>query len=146
MKVQSVVLESDRRHPIKLLHVAMYCRQKQSLITNVEDLLCLVSWTNWYSVFLQATQYKGGGGVNSAVSIGTVKALTERYPNLERSDIVIGRPYALNLFRQMNFVRKRTTTGKVQIPTGALKEAELNFQHRIVSIVEKSNIPPSLQL
>ena len=60
------------------------------------------------------------------------------------SDIFIGRPYALSLFRRMNFVRRRATTGKVQIPTGVLKETELNFQHRIVSIVEKYNIPPNL--
>ena len=76
--------------------------------------------------FLQATRYKDGV-VNTAVVIATAKALTERYPNMELSDIAIGRPYAMSLFRRMHFVKRRVTTGKVKIPLGALKEAELNF-------------------
>ena len=44
----------------------------------------------------------------------------------------------------MGFVRRRATTGKVEIPQGAQKEAELKFMHQIVNQVEKHNIPPSL--
>ena len=36
------------------------------------------------------------------------------------------------------------TTGKVDIPVGAQKEAELEFLHQIVNQVEKCQIPPSL--
>ena len=38
------------------------------------------------------------------------------------------------------------TTGKVKIPVGAQKEAELKFLHRIVKNVEKRQIPPSLTI
>ena len=36
------------------------------------------------------------------------------------------------------------TTGKVEIPEGARKEAELLYLHNIVTIVEKYEIPHSL--
>ena len=44
----------------------------------------------------------------------------------------------------MGFVPRRKPTGKVLIPTGAQKEAELKFLHQIVSHVENNQIPPSL--
>ena len=44
-----------------------------------------------------------------------------------------------------NGVKKRMwTTGKVKIPEGARKEAELLYLHNIVTIVEKYEIPHSL--
>ena len=44
----------------------------------------------------------------------------------------------------MSFVLGRKSIAKVLIPEGALKEAELKFQHQIVNYVEKYQIPPSL--
>ena len=44
----------------------------------------------------------------------------------------------------MGFGRLIKTTGKVHIPFGAQKEAELKFLHQIVNQVEKYQIPPSL--
>ena len=38
------------------------------------------------------------------------------------------------------------TTGKVKIPVGAQKEAELKFLHKIVNIVEKHQILPSVTI
>ena len=38
------------------------------------------------------------------------------------------------------------TTGKVKIPLGAQKEAELKFLHKTVNIVEKHQIPPSVTI
>ena len=46
----------------------------------------------------------------------------------------------------MGFVRRAATTGKVEIPVGAKKEAELTFLHEIVNNVEKFQIPSSLVL
>ena len=44
----------------------------------------------------------------------------------------------------MGFKKRMRTTGKVEIPEGARKEAELLYLHNIVTIVEKYEIPHSL--
>ena len=44
----------------------------------------------------------------------------------------------------MGFVRRRGTTGNLEIPDGAFKESQLLFTHDIVSKVDKYNIPGSL--
>ena len=54
--------------------------------------------------------------------------------------------WARSLFHRMGFVRRAGTTGKVEIPAGAKKEAELTFLHEIVNNVEKFQIPSSLVL
>ena len=46
----------------------------------------------------------------------------------------------------MGFVRRAGTIGKVEIPAGAEKEAELTFFYEIVNNVEKFQIPLSLAL
>ena len=38
------------------------------------------------------------------------------------------------------------TTGKVKIPVGTQKEAELKFLHQIINNVEKHQIPPYLTI
>ena len=50
------------------------------------------------------------------------------------------------MFRLMHFVRRTTTTSKAKIPEGAKQEAELTFLRRIVSTVEKNEIPNSMTL
>ena len=93
--------------------------------------------------YLKATRYKGEA-VNSLVAIATAKALLKRYPRLEKGNLNIERSWAQSLLRRMGFVRHIKTTGKVHMPVGAQKEAELKFLHQIVSQVEKYQIPPSL--
>ena len=44
----------------------------------------------------------------------------------------------------MGLARRMKTTGKVEIPEGAKKEAELLYLHNIVAIVEEHEIPPDL--
>lgn len=44
----------------------------------------------------------------------------------------------------MVFVRITTTTGKVEIPEGPIKEAKLTFLQKIVNKVEEFSISPSL--
>ena len=98
---------------------------------------------NLVQKFLIATRYKGGV-VNSTIAIATAKALTKRYPLLEKDNIILGKPWAKSLFKRMGFVKRRATTGKVTIPVGAQKEAEFRFMNQIVNQVEKHQIPPSL--
>jgi len=49
-----------------------------------------------------------------------------------------------SLFRRMGFVKRMKTTGKIEIPDGAKKEAQLLYLYDIVSIVEERNIPDTL--
>ena len=46
----------------------------------------------------------------------------------------------------MNFVKRRKTSSKVDIPDKARKEIEFSFLHEVVTKVEKHNIPPELIL
>ena len=53
--------------------------------------------------------------------------------------------WAKSLFSRMNFVKRKKTSSKVDIPDGARKEIEFLFLHdQIVSLVEKHKIPPAL--
>ena len=45
--------------------------------------------------------------------------------------------WARSLFQIMSFAKRMQKTGKVKIPTGAKKEAELHYLHDIVSVEEK---------
>ena len=92
--------------------------------------------------YLKVTRYKGV--VNSLVAIATAKALLKQYPRLGKENLKTERSWAQSLFRRMGFVRFIKTNGKVHIPVGAQKEAELKFLHQIVNQVEKYQIPPSL--
>ena len=51
-----------------------------------------------------------------------------------------------SLFARMNFVKRKKTSSKVDIPDKACKEIEFLFLHEIVTKVEKNNIPPKLIL
>ena len=46
----------------------------------------------------------------------------------------------------MSFVRRIGTTGRVDIPAGAKKEAELTFLHEIINNFEKFQTPSSFVL
>ena len=93
--------------------------------------------------FLLALRNRGGL-VSSAIAVSTAKALVTRNPQLNLSLIDLNSSsWAQSLFRRMGFKRRMRTTGKVEIPEGAKKEAELLFLHNIVSAVEKYQIPRS---
>ena len=51
-----------------------------------------------------------------------------------------------SLFARMNFVKRKKTSSKVDIPDKACKEIQFLFLHEIVTKVEKNNIPPELIL
>ena len=49
-----------------------------------------------------------------------------------------------SLFQRMDFKKRMQTSGKVEIPEGARKEAKLLYLQNIVTIVEKYKMPHSL--
>ena len=69
--------------------------------------------------FLKATRYKGRV-VKTQTTLVTAKTLVERYPLLERKNLILGAPWAKSLFRRMGFDLHRKTSAKVLIPNGAL--------------------------
>ena len=93
--------------------------------------------------YIKARRYKGGV-VNATVAIATAKALTERYPLLEKGHLELRRSWTQSLFCRLGFVRRMKTTGKVLVPVGVQREAELKFLHQIVNHVETHQIPHSL--
>ena len=73
------------------------------------------------------------------------KALIARNPQYNLSHIHLDSSHWVqSLFRRMGFKKRMRTAGKVEIPEGARKEAELLYLHNIVTIVEKYEIPHSL--
>ena len=88
---------------------------------------------------------KTGGLVFSDVAISAPKALIARNPQYNLSHIDLDSSHwPQSLFQRMGFKKRMRTTGKVEIPEGARKEAELLYLHNIVTIVEKYEIPHSL--
>ena len=82
-----------------------------------------------------------GGLVSSAIAISAAKALIARNLQYNLSHIDLDSSYlAQSLFWRMGFKKRMRTTGKVEIPEGAGKEAELLYLHNIVTIVEKYEI------
>ena len=69
--------------------------------------------------------------VNTVVANATAKALMKRYPNVVGETDVENSRWAKRLFQRMNFVKRRKTPSKVDIPEGARKEIEYVFFFRI---------------
>ena len=96
--------------------------------------------------FLLAVRKKGGA-VNFVVSRSVAKVLIKLSGKKELEVIDLdSRWWIQSLFRQMHFVRRTATISKVEIPKGTKKKAELILLHRIVSTVEKYQIPISMIL
>ena len=90
------------------------------------------------------TLTKRGGVINTTVANATAKALMSKYPHVVGQVDVDSSRWAKSLFTRTNFVKRRKTSSKVDIPDGARKEIEFLFLHEIVSIIEKHKIPPAL--
>ena len=82
--------------------------------------------------FLLSLQ-RTGGLVSSAVAISTTKALIAQNPQYNLIHINLDSSYWVqSLFRRMGFKKGIRTTGKVEIPEGARKEAELSYLHNTI--------------
>lgn len=107
-------------------------------------LLMLGSLNEMVQKYLRAYRSRGGP-VNSIIVVSVAKVLIARNPqlNLEQIDLDSS-SWAKSLFKRMGFARRMKTTGKVEIPEGARKEAELSYLHNIVALAEEHEIPPEL--
>ena len=85
---------------------------------------------------------KKGGVVNAVVAIAAAKALISKSNNEHLKAIDLDSSYwGKRLFRRMGYVKKGSTTGRLEIPDGAKKEAGLIFHHRICKIRRKIRDP-----
>ena len=89
---------------------------------------------------------KKGSVINTTVANATAKAVISKYPYVAGDIDVDSSRWIKSLFVRMNFVKRRKTSSKVDIPDKARKEIEFLFLHEIVNKVEKHNIPLELIL
>ena len=83
---------------------------------------------------------KKGSVINTAVATATAKALISKYRYVAGDIDVNSSRWAKSVFARMNFVKRRTTSSKVDIPDKARKEIEFLFLHEIVTKVEKHKV------
>ena len=82
--------------------------------------------------------------INTTVANATAKVLMSKYPyGVGRID-VHSPGWVKSFFVRLNFIKRRKTSSKVNIPDGAQKETEFLFLHEVISKVEKHDIPPAL--
>ena len=96
--------------------------------------------------FLLALRSRGGF-ITSVAAVFVAKALIARNPHLMLDHIDLdSSSCAKSLFCRMGLKKRMKTTGKIKIPDGAKKEAQLLYLHDILSQVDDHNIPHSLIL
>ena len=89
---------------------------------------------------------KKGSVINTTIAKATTNALISECPYVAGDIDVNSSRWVKSLFARMNFVKKKKTSSKVDIPDKARKEIQFLFLHEIVTKVEKHNIPPKLIL
>ena len=89
---------------------------------------------------------KKGSAISTTVANATAKALISKYSYVAGDIDVNSSRWTKSLFARINFVKRRKTSSKVDIPDKARKELKFLFLHEIVTKVEKHNIPPELIL
>ena len=93
--------------------------------------------------FVSALRFRGGR-VSFSIAIAAAKVLVERKGDEGLRMVKFGKDWAQSLFRRMGFKKRSATTGKVIIPEGARKEAEILYLYDIVTKIEKYRIPSEL--
>ena len=87
-----------------------------------------------------------GAVINTSTAITTANEFIEHSNDESLKHLSLERPWAQSLFRRMGCVRRFATTGKVELPQGVKREAELLYIHDIVNLIETYKIPKSMVL
>ena len=85
-----------------------------------------------------------GNVISRSIATSTAKVLISCNPGCVGQIHLESYSWAQSLFRRMDFVRRRGTSAKLEIPDGAFKEAQQLLTHDIVSKVDRYNILDSL--
>ena len=89
---------------------------------------------------------KKGGYISYGVASVTANVLLSRREDLSFKTIKATPIWGRSILQRLGFRRRVASTGKVEVPEGARKEAGLQHLFRIVNIKEKHNIPKFLVL
>ena len=90
--------------------------------------------------YIMTLRFKGRQATFS-IAIVVAKALIEQGDSKSLKVLKFGKNWAQSLFRRMGSKKRAATTGKVIIPAGAQKEAEMTYLYDIVTKIETNNIP-----
>ena len=89
--------------------------------------------------FLMAL-FKKGGHISYEIASTTANVLLSRSEDLSLKNIKTTAMWGRSILQRLGFRRQVVTTGKVEVPKEARKEAGLQHHFRIVNIIEKYNI------
>ena len=89
------------------------------------------------------TLFKKGEHISHGIASTTANVLLSRREDLCLKNIKTTPMWGRSIFQRLGFRRQIATTGKVEDPEGARKEAGLQHHFQIVNIIEKHNIPKS---
>ena len=95
--------------------------------------------------FLMAL-FKKDGHISYGIGSTTANVLLSRSEDLSLKNIKATPMWGRSILQRLGFRSRVVTTGKVEVPEGARKEAGLQHHFRIVNIIEKHNISKSLVL
>ena len=73
--------------------------------------------------------------INTGIAIATANGFIKHSNDASLKHLPLEKPWALSLFRQMGYVRRFVTTGKVELPQGIKREAELVYIHDIANLI-----------
>ena len=92
------------------------------------------------------TLFKKGGHISYGTASTTANVLLSRSEDLSLKNIKTTPMWGRGILQRLGSRRLVATTEKVEVPVGARKVAGLQHHFRIVNIIEKHNIPKSLEL
>ena len=90
--------------------------------------------------------FRKGGYISYGIASTTANVLLSRSEDLFLKSIKTTPVWGCSILQRLGFRRRVATTGRVEVPEGARKEAGPQHHFRIVNITEKHKIPKSLVL
>ena len=86
------------------------------------------------------------GHISYGIASTTKNVLLSRSEDLYLKNIKTTPIWGRSILQRLRFQRRVATSGKLEIPEAAKKDARRQHHFRIVNIIEKHNIPESLRL
>ena len=87
-----------------------------------------------------------GAIINTSIFNGAANGFIKHSNDESLKHFSLERPWSQSLFRQMGYVRRFATSGKVELPQGLKREAELLYTHDIANVIETHKFLKSMVL